>query len=142
MVKSELVQVLKEKLPELQQRDVELALNCILAQMSDALVQGERIEIRGFGSFNLHHRLARIARNPKTGEAVNLPAKVVLHFKPGKEMRGRVNAARDQVRHHGMIFVYAATISKLANHVLTRPCGPKTKESLSHPSINNPNSRA
>ena len=96
MVKSELVQVLKEKLPELQQRDVELAVNCILAQMSDALVQGERIEIRGFGSFNLHHRLARIARNPKTGEAVNLPAKVVLHFKPGKEMKDRINSSRDQ----------------------------------------------
>ena len=96
MVKSELVQVLKEKLPELQQRDVELALNCILTQMSDALVQGKRIEIRGFGSFDLHHRPPRIARNPKTGEAVNLPAKVAIHFKPGKEMRDRVNAARDK----------------------------------------------
>lgn len=96
MIKSELVQVLKEKLPELQQRDVELAVNCILGQMMDALVQGKRIEIRGFGSFNLHHRLARIARNPKTGEAVNLPAKVVLHFKPGKEMKDRINSSRDQ----------------------------------------------
>ena len=96
MVKSELIRALNEKLPELQQRDVELALNCILTQMSDALVQGERIEIRGFGSFNLHHRLARIARNPKTGEAVNLPAKVVLHFKPGKEMKDRINSSRDQ----------------------------------------------
>ena len=96
MVKSELVQVLKEKLPELQQRDVELALNCILGQMMDALVQGKRIEIRGFGSFNLHHRLARIGRNPKTGESLRLPAKVRIHFKPGKEMRDRVDAARDQ----------------------------------------------
>ena len=96
MTKSELVQVLKEKLPELQQRDVELAVNCILAQMSDAIAKGERIEVRGFGSFDLRHRPARIARNPKTGEAVNLPAKVVLHFKPGKEMRDRVDAARDQ----------------------------------------------
>ena len=96
MLKSELVRALNEKLPELQVKDVELALNCILAQISDALVQGERIEIRGFGSFNLHHRPARIARNPKTGEAVNLPAKVVLHFKPGKEMRDRVDVARDQ----------------------------------------------
>jgi len=96
VVKSELVQVLKEKLPELQQRDVELALNCILGQMMAALVQGERIEIRGFGSFNLHRRLARIARNPKTGEAVNLPAKVVLHFKPSKDMKDRVNASREQ----------------------------------------------
>ena len=55
MVKSKLVRALSEKLPGLQQRDVELALNCMLEQMADALVQGERIEIRGFGSFNLHH---------------------------------------------------------------------------------------
>jgi integration host factor subunit beta len=96
VVKSELVRVLNEKVPELQQRDVESALNCILGQMTDALDQGERIEIRGFGSFNLRHRLPRIARNPKTGEAVNLPAKVAVHFKPGKEMRVRVDAARDK----------------------------------------------
>src|SRR5664280_1424894 len=96
MVKSELVHALSEKLPELQQRDVELALNCMLNQMADALVQGERIEIRGFGSFDLHHRPARIARNPRTGEAVNLPGKVKVHFKPGKEMRDRVDAARHQ----------------------------------------------
>ena len=93
MVKSELVRALNEKLPDLQARDVELALNCMLGQMADALAQGERIEIRGFGSFDLHHRPPRIARNPKTGEAINLPAKVALHFKPGKEMRDRVNAA-------------------------------------------------
>ena len=60
------------------------------------MVQGERIEIRDFGSFNLHHRPPRIARNPRTGEAVDLPAKVKVHFKPGKEMRDRVDAARDQ----------------------------------------------
>jgi len=96
VVKSELVQALNEKLPELQVRDVELALNCILGQMADALVQGKRIEVRGFGSFDLHYRSPRIARNPRTGEAVNIPAKVVVHFKPGKEMRDRVNAARDK----------------------------------------------
>jgi integration host factor subunit beta len=96
VVKSELVRVLNEKFPELQQRDVESALNCILGQMKDALDQGERIEIRGFGSFDLRHRLPRIARNPKTGEAVNLPAKVAVHFKPGMEMRVRVDAARDK----------------------------------------------
>ena len=95
MVKSKLLRALSEKVPELQQRDVELALNCILEQMADALVQGKRIEIRGFGSFNLHHRPARIARNPMTGESVDLPAKVKVHFKPGKEMRDRVDAARD-----------------------------------------------
>jgi integration host factor subunit beta len=59
-----------------------------------SLVKGDRIEIRGFGSFDLWHRPSRIARNPKTGESVNLPAKVVTHFKPGKEMKDRVNAAR------------------------------------------------
>jgi integration host factor subunit beta len=96
VVKSELVRALNEKLPELQVKDVELALNCILGQLASAIVQGERVEIRGFGSFNLHHRPPRIARNPKTGEAVNLPAKVALHFKPGKEMRNRVNAMRDK----------------------------------------------
>ena len=96
MLKSELVRALNEKLPELQKKDVELALNCILGQLENALVQGRRIEIRGFGSFDLRHRPPRIARNPKTGEAVNLPAKVALHFKPGKEMRDRVNAARDK----------------------------------------------
>ena len=96
MVKSKLVRALNEKLPELQIRDVELALNCILGQMTDALVQGKRIEIRGFGSFDLHRRPPRIARNPKTGEPVNLPAKIAIHFKPGKDMRVRVNAARDQ----------------------------------------------
>jgi len=67
-----------------------------LEQMANALVQGERIEIRGFGNFDLHRRPPRIARNPKSGEAVNLPAKVVVHFKPGKDMRIRVDAARDQ----------------------------------------------
>jgi integration host factor subunit beta len=96
VVKSELVHALSEKLPELQKKDVELALNCILGQLASAIVQGERVEIRGFGSFNLNHRPPRIARNPKTGEAVNLPAKVAIHFKPGKEMRDWVDAAHDQ----------------------------------------------
>ena len=96
MVKSELMSALNEKLPELQVRDVELALNCMLGQMADALAQGERIEIRGFGSFDCRRRPPRLARNPMTGEAVNLPAKVAIHFKPGKEMRVRVDAARDQ----------------------------------------------
>ena len=95
MVKSDLVNALNEKLPELQKRDVELALNCILGQLENALVQGGRIEIRGFGSFDLRHRPSRIARNPKSGEAVHLPTKVAIHFKPGKEMRDRVNAASD-----------------------------------------------
>jgi integration host factor subunit beta len=73
-----------------------LAVNCLLKQMVNALVEGERIEIRDFGSFDLRHRPPRVARNPRTGEAVNLPAKVKVHFKPGKEMRDRVDAARHQ----------------------------------------------
>ena len=60
------------------------------------MVQGERIEIRGFGGFDSHHRPSRSARNPKTGEMFQLPAKVAIHFKPGKEMRDRVNGSRDQ----------------------------------------------
>ena len=96
MVKSELVRAVYEKLPEHQLDDVELAVNCLLKHMADALVQGERIEIRGFGGFDLHHRAPRRARNPMTGEAVQLPAKVVLHFKPGKDLKDRVNAAREQ----------------------------------------------
>lgn len=96
MVKSELVRALNEKLPEFQISAVELALNCMLGQMADALTKGERIEIRGFGSFDRHRLPPRIARNPKTGEALNLPAKIAIHFKPGKEMRVRVDTARDQ----------------------------------------------
>ena len=67
-------------------------------QMIKALAQGERIEIRGFGSFSLHHRPARMSRNPKTGEAVYLPAKVAVHFKPGKEIKGRVDAMRGKCK--------------------------------------------
>ena len=96
MVKSELVRTLNEKLPDSQLDNMELIVNCLLQHMSDGLVRGERIEIRGFGCFNLHHRPPRNARNPKTGEAVNLPAKVVVHFKPGKDMKDRINASRDQ----------------------------------------------
>jgi len=96
MTKSELVSALAERQPQLLKQDVELALNCMLEQMSEALVKGERIEIRGFGGFDLRHRPPRIARNPRTGEAVDLPAKVKIHFKPGKEIRDRVDAAREQ----------------------------------------------
>jgi len=81
MIKSELLNELSKKIPDLEKNDVDLAVNSILTQMSDALANGERIEIRGFGSFDLHYRQSRIGRNPKTGETVNLAAKSVLHFK-------------------------------------------------------------
>ncbi len=96
MVKSELIRALSEKLPELAVKDVELAVNCVLGQMITALENGERIEVRGFGAFSLHHLAARIGRNPKTGEAVQLPKKVALHFKPGKELKDRVDASRNK----------------------------------------------
>jgi integration host factor subunit beta len=98
VVKSELLFAIKEKFPDLLLGDVELAINCILNQLINTLVQGERIEIRGFGRFVLRHRPSRFARNPKTGETVSLTAKVGIHFKPGKEMRERVDAARSRSR--------------------------------------------
>ena len=78
---------------QLTSKDVELAVKTMIEQMSGALASGERIEIRGFGSFSLHYRAPRIGRNPKTGESVGLAGKYVPHFKPGKELRDRVNAA-------------------------------------------------
>ena len=91
MTKSELIQRLAVGQPHLHERDVELAVNGILNRMSQALAEGERIEVRGFGSLSLHFRPARMGRNPKTGAAVYVPAKYVPHFKPGRELRRRVN---------------------------------------------------
>lgn len=91
MTKSELIELLARKQGHLAQKDVELAVKSLIEQMSHALSSGERIEIRGFGSFSLHYRPPRMGRNPKTGAAVALPGKYVPHFKPGKELRERVN---------------------------------------------------
>ncbi len=93
MNKSELIEALAKKQQHLQLKDVELAVKCIIEGMNISLSSGERIEIRGFGSFSLHKRPQRIGRNPKTGEPVALPEKHVPHFKPGKEMRDRVDSA-------------------------------------------------
>lgn len=91
MTKSELIDSLSRKQSHLAYKDVELAVKGLLEQMSQALATGNRIEIRGFGSFSLHFRPPRVGRNPKTGESVALPGKFVPHFKPGKELRERVN---------------------------------------------------
>jgi len=91
MTKSELIEALSANQPQLEYRDVELAVKELLEQMSSALSGGDRIEVRGFGSFSLHYRPPRMGRNPKTGEAVEVPDKHVPHFKPGKELRERVN---------------------------------------------------
>ena len=93
MTKSELIEALALRQAHLKADDVDLAVKTMLDQMGDALSGGERIEIRGFGSFSLHFRPPRIGRNPKTGESVALPGKHVPHFKPGKELRERVNRA-------------------------------------------------
>ncbi len=91
MTKSELIELIAAKQSHLPAKDVELAVKQILEIMSDALAQGQRIEIRGFGSFSLHFRPPRQGRNPKTGETVALAGKYVPHFKPGKDLRERVN---------------------------------------------------
>ena len=91
MTKSNLIDLMTRAQSTLSERDVELAVKTMLQQMSDTLAAGKRIEVRGFGSFTLHSRPPRIGRNPKTGEAVALSGKYVPHFKPGKELRERVN---------------------------------------------------
>lgn len=92
MVKSELINIIAGHQQNLSSKDVELSVNQILEAMSHALSDGNRIEIRGFGSFSLHYRPPRNAHNPKTGERVATLAKYTPHFKPGKEMRSRINA--------------------------------------------------
>jgi len=94
VTKSELIEKLSKKQPHLALQDVELAVKCMLEQMSQSLSTNERIEVRGFGSFSLHHRKPRMGRNPKTGDAVSLTEKYVPHFKPGKELRDRVDETR------------------------------------------------
>jgi len=91
MTKSELIEIIAAKQTQLSAKDVELAVKTLIEQMSETLAAGNRIEIRGFGSFSLHYRAPRIGRNPKTGESVGLAGKYVPHFKPGKELRDRVN---------------------------------------------------
>ncbi|WP_295582494.1 integration host factor subunit beta [uncultured Lamprocystis sp.] len=98
MTKSELIDVLAAAQDHLPYKDVEEAVRRVIDRMSGALATGERIEIRGFGSFSLHYRPPRIGRNPKTGDSVALAGKHVPHFKPGKELRDRVNDAYQAVQ--------------------------------------------
>ena len=91
----ELIETIAARQTQLSAKDVELAVKTILEHMSQALANGERIEIRGFGSFSLHYREPRRGRNPKTGDTVELTGKYVPHFKPGKELRERVNLGMD-----------------------------------------------
>jgi integration host factor subunit beta len=91
MTRADLVDRIAAEQQQLSARDVELAVSALLHCMSDALASGERVEIRGFGAFTLHPRRSYIGRNPKTGESVAVPTKHVPHFKPGKELRDRVD---------------------------------------------------
>jgi integration host factor subunit beta len=87
MTKSELIQLIDRKQTQISTQDLELAVNLILETLSYALVDNQRIEIRGFGAFTVRHRNPRIARNPKTGASVALPSRRAVHFKPGKELK-------------------------------------------------------
>ena len=92
MTKSELIAILASRYPQLAARDTDIAVKTVLDAMTQALANGQRIEIRGFGSFSLSERAPRIGRNPKSGEKVQVPGKQVPHFKPGKELRQRVDS--------------------------------------------------
>lgn len=93
MTKSELIERIASRQDQLLPKDVEFAVKMILDSMTEALVADRRIEVRGFGSFCLHFRAPRIGRNPKTGDSVQLAGKYVPYFKPGKELRERVNSS-------------------------------------------------
>jgi integration host factor subunit beta len=92
VTKSELIAILAARYPQLAVRDTDLAVKTVLDAMIQALAEGQRIEIRGFGSFSLSERAPRVGRNPKSGEQVLVPGKQVPHFKAGKELRERVDA--------------------------------------------------
>ncbi len=105
MIKSELIDKMTNQMRMLSDTTVEAAINHILEQMSHALSHGQRVEIRGFGSLSLHFRASRIAHNPKNKQKVSTKPKYIPHFKPGKELRERVNNAylnNQQTSHQNM----------------------------------------
>ncbi len=95
MIKSELVQKIADRYPELYQRDAENVVNAILEEIGNALSRGDRVEIRGFGAFSTKQRDARVGRNPRTGVHVPVEEKMVPVFRAGKEMRERINRSRN-----------------------------------------------
>jgi integration host factor subunit beta len=92
MIKSELIQLIADKNPHLYQRDVENIVNAILDEITQALAEGNRVELRGFGAFSVKNRQPRTGRNPRTGEKVEVEEKWVPFFKTGKELRERLNS--------------------------------------------------
>lgn len=97
MTKSDLIAQLAERFPQLVAKDADFAVKMILDALSEALAKGDRIEIRGFGSFSLNYRPPRVGRNPKSGDKVSVPEKWVPHFKAGKELRERVDSSLESV---------------------------------------------
>ena len=95
MIKSELIERLTKKQKHIQEKDISLSVNLLLEYLRETLGRGERIEIRGFGSFSLHHRPSRNAHNPKTGARVITKEKYSPHFKPGKDLKERVDASKE-----------------------------------------------
>lgn len=98
MIKSQLIAGLAAEMTGLSEKQINDAVNCILDLMTESLLNNQRIEIRGFGSFSLHYRPPRSAHNPKTGEKVTTVAKYTPHFKPGKELRERVDNSRKKIK--------------------------------------------
>lgn len=96
MIKSELIEKLASENPHMTHTEVERVVNVVLGRMTDALAEGGRVELRGFGAFSIRSRPARSGRNPRTGEVVEVPAKSVPFFKSGKELRERLNASGDE----------------------------------------------
>ena len=95
ITKSELIEKISAKIPQLGNKDVELSVKALIDKVIDSLATGERTEIRGFGSYSVHYRKPRIGRNPKTGDSVSLPGKNAAHFKPGKVLRNKINNSHD-----------------------------------------------
>ena len=93
MTKSDLIRQLAEANPHLYQRDIERIVSTVFEEVTEALVRGDRVELRGFGAFSVRHRSSRVGRNPRTGEEVRVPDKAVPYFKTGKELRERLNGA-------------------------------------------------
>ncbi|WMS44906.1 integration host factor subunit beta [Acuticoccus sp. MNP-M23] len=91
MIKSELITLVSMRNPHLLHREVEAAVNCVFGEISTAMKNGDRVEIRGFGAFSIRKRDARTGRNPRTGESVDVDEKAVPFFRPGKELRDRIN---------------------------------------------------
>lgn len=92
MTKSELIASLARKYSQLSQKDLETAANAVLDTVSQALAAGDRVELRGFGAFSVRKREARVARNPKNGDSVKVSERYAIYYRPGKELRERVNA--------------------------------------------------